>query len=103
MSKLLKRDFLHFVRSGLYQNPDWMEETIAAASQGVLEKLKDNRKVSVDIQYALAMLHDKQYGKLNKESKKSVNKAILECDVFEGTKEELQIYFAAFVKHFLSP
>ena len=77
--------FMYIVKYHLYEHPEWMEEVIKVASDTVLQKIKDERNVSVDIQYALAMLKEKQYSKLNKEGKYKVLKAILDCDVFEGT------------------
>jgi len=80
-----KYEFMQILFDHIYDHPEWMEEVIKTVSDTVLQKLKDERGVSVDIQFALAILKEEQYSKLNKERKHKVLKAILDCDVFQGT------------------
>jgi len=80
-----KTIFLSMVRGVLREHPELMAETIEAASQGVLEKVNDNRAVSVDIQTSLSMLFDNQFEELSKENQKKVLRSILECYLYKGT------------------
>ncbi len=80
-----KSDYLCFVRQCIFDNPEWMEDTITVCCLAVLNRVKEDRKVNVDIQSALLMLKDRQFGKLPKVSKISVLKAMLQLDTIEGT------------------
>jgi hypothetical protein len=82
---LPKYIFMDIVEKHLYEHPEWMADVIKAASDSVLQKVKDSRKTSVDVQFAFSMVYDGMYGKLSKENKIQVNKAMLECDALEGT------------------
>lgn len=86
-----KHQFMNFLTLALYENPEWMPDTIKVASQGVLERLKDNLKTSTEIQFSLSLLYSNQYGKLSKENKVKVLKSILQCEVFQGSPFEQQI------------
>ena len=77
--------FLQIVKIEMYKHPELMEDVIRVASEGVLQKVKDNRKTAVEVQHSIAMLYDNQYGKLSKENQRKVNRAILVCDALEGT------------------
>ena len=86
MSSCFPQDvFMRILSDHIYEHPEWMEEVIKVASDSVLQKIKDNRKTSVDVQFAFSMVYDGMYGKLSKENKIQVNKAMLECDALEGT------------------
>ena len=80
-----KSHFMYLLSEELYEHPEWMEDVIKEASATVLRKIRDSRKTSVDVQFAFSMVYDGMYGKLSKENKIQVNKAMLECDAFEGT------------------
>lgn len=77
--------FMNMVRQHLYNHPEWMEEIIKEASEGVLQKVRDNRETAVEVQHSFSMLYGGQYSKLSKLNKIKVNKAILECDALEGS------------------
>ena len=80
-----KNDFFYILKQQIYENPEWFEEVITVASNSVLEKIKDERKVSVNIQTSLIMSHEQQFSKLSKENKMLVLGSILECDSIEGS------------------
>lgn len=83
--------FFHILANHLYEHPEWMEKVITVASDTVLQKIKDERNTSVNVQFAFSMLYDKPYKKLSRENKVKVTKALLECDVFEGTPFSKQL------------
>ena len=77
--------FLLIVEQVLFENPEWLAGVITCSSQGVLRKLDEERKVSVNIQTSLQMLYEYRFGKLNPAQKKKVLESILECDTIQGT------------------
>lgn len=83
--------FFHILANHLYEHPEWIEKVIKVASDSVLQKVKDERNVSVDVQFAFSMLYDKPYKRLSRVNKVKVTKALLECDVFEGTPFSKQL------------
>ncbi|KKM78189.1 hypothetical protein LCGC14_1362510, partial [marine sediment metagenome] len=70
----------------MYENLEWLSDVISTANDGILRKIKDERKVSTNIQVSLEMLYEKQYKKLDKKNK--WNKKL-----FNGLKEEDQEEF----------
>ncbi|GAG27187.1 unnamed protein product, partial [marine sediment metagenome] len=60
-----KGDFLYIVRNSIFDNPEWMEDTIKICSKAVLDKIQEERRVNVSVQTSLLMLQQKQFGKLD--------------------------------------
>ena len=81
-----KAKFLWLVESYLFKHPEWLPETISAASRGILNKIDEERKVSVNIQTSLHLLYEYRFGKMNPANQQKVLESILECDVIQGTK-----------------
>ena len=82
---MTKTQFLHLLEQIMYENPEWLSDVISTANDGILRKIKDERKVSTNIQVSLEMLYEKQYNKLDKKNKQKVLEAILECEITQDT------------------
>lgn len=82
---MTKYEFLSIVKNNIKYNPEWLEDTIKAASEGMLAKVDECRQVDVDIQHALILMKEFTWNRINKDQKIQVLKSITKCDRYHGS------------------